>query len=175
MSLISQIRAASIKRESMEDVLDYFRTSYPGSKTNKAGKTTYQWQSKFADFAAPEWGIKRDSVMRRFQKGRTGEARTQEQTEQEYAKLGEKLPPILPSGGTITGKIWAKFSDGACEERWILPETVSRSDLVMLLGMSDLDASQVIVDRYMEQDPDEPIATIGDCPPPQLHFEPEYA
>lgn len=176
MTLSDQVNAVGIPRTAREDIFAYYRAEYPGSKTLKSGKTAYEWQSQLATDLSQVVGIKRASVMRRFQKrgekGATIEKAVSKGHEDEYQALGESLPPKPPDGGYhIKGVVWIKFSDGECEPRDV-DEYITEDDATMLANAADADLVQMIVNHYMEEEggmaTDEPQTMIGDCQPPNL-------
>src|SRR5258708_4081214 len=107
MSFYDNIVAASTPRETPEDFFDYYHEQYTGTHVRK-GKITYDWQGKLADDLSQVLGIKRDSVMRRFQGARAG--KVSKRQEAEYELLGESLPPKPPQGYHIHGTQYVKYS-----------------------------------------------------------------
>lgn len=176
MSLYEQVRAVGTSRTTREDVFDYYRAEYPGSKTNKKGETIENWKGVYATDQAHVSGVKRDSIMRRFQKrgenGATIDKPVSKAHEDEYQALGESLPSIPPDGGYhIEGEVWVKFSDGACEPRDV-DLYIRGEDAAKLAKAAEADLAQMVVNHYMEEeggiDTDEPQARTGDCQPPRL-------
>lgn len=156
MSFYDQIRDAS--KRTWEETITYYQKEYPGSKTNKAGVTSYEWQSKLAtdvaNLPAPEGKtqIKRASVMRRFQKRAGKVASTSAKHQSEYAQVGETLPIKVPSGGYhVTGTMKVKYSDGS-EWDATIDETITGEDAATLAGMSPEDMPQGIANYYQTED-----------------------
>ena len=151
MSLYDQIREASPKR-SWEEVITYYKKEYPGSKTNKAGVTSYAWQSKLATDVSETTGVERKSVMRRFQKRAGKVAPVSEKHQAEYADVGEALPPKVPEGGYhISGTVWVKYSDDVYDAREI-DEAISGEDAEALAKLSPDQMMQGLVNYYQTGD-----------------------
>lgn len=149
--IYEQVIAVSDPRETQADVLDYYQRAYGGG-----------WKSKLARDLSPIAGVKPDSIMRRFQKGRSGSAKSRAQSQAEYQELGEQLPPKAPeSGYHIHGTIWVQFS-GDCEEREI-DETITGADAdeLVILASKGL-GEKAIINQYMGDDIDS-VEGFGPC------------
>jgi hypothetical protein len=152
-SLLARIRELATTRETPDEVFDYYQQQYPGHKTLKNGKTIFAWQSKLADDLSQVLGIKRESVMRRFQGARAG--KISKSQADEYQALGEMLPPNPPDNGyLVSGTIYVKYSND-CEEREIEPPMhISYEDAKRMLAMDTDKAVQAVANAY-QADQDE--------------------
>lgn len=158
-----------INPRSWEDVLDYYQKEYPGQQTRiykKTGevKTVYEWQGKLATDLSNKLGIKRASVMRRFQGERAGKVSSKQQAE--YEELAEDLPPMIPDNGYhITGTIWVKYSE-ECVEREV-DEFVSGEDAEGMIAADDM--LQAFANYYNTGDVSE--GNYDVCDKPKLYIE----
>jgi len=171
VSILDEVRAYGRTRETPDEVFDYYKKEYPGSKTLKNGKVQYAWQGKLADDLSQVLGIERKSVMRRFQGVRAG--KVSKSQEDEYQALGQSLPLIPPEGrGHITGTIWVKYSED-CEDREVDID-LSHADVVRLFEMAVDEMIQAVANGYQSNQPgDVDIDFKGPdwCAEPDLQFE----
>jgi hypothetical protein len=178
-NLLKQIYDAGTPRETQSDVSSYYRQEYPGQKTNKKGVTTYEWQGRLSDDLSNVLGVKRASIMRRFQKGRKDKEVSKKHAD-EYEALGAMLPPKPPAGGYhITGTIWFKYADQPCEDREV-DEIITGSQAKELANMAYEDMLQSVLNSYMSNDgqgnnnihKDEPmLAVSSECEESNLTVE----
>lgn len=143
------------------EIIDYYQREYPSR-----GKGS--WKQMLVNTLSAMTGQKPKTLEKRFDVQRRNNP--EPKNAQQYKDLGAMLPPQLPKGEYhVTGIVWVKFSDGACEERDV-DEVLSYEEAVAMLKMNSRDAAQMLVNKYMEEEPDEdePTASIGDCNPPDL-------
>lgn len=174
MSLCSDILDVSDPRESKSDVVEYFKEKFPGSKTDKKGRTIEAWRSHATTAYQNAYEevtgnpIKRASAAREFQ-GKRGES-SGKANKAIWEKIGEGIPPRPPEDGyKITGTVWIKFSE-ECEERDI-DETIDGKEAKKLAEWAFNDeecqgTGQKIINYYMEEDIDS--NSPGECNPPEL-------
>lgn len=137
MSFQEDFSALNTPRGSRDDVVDYYRQEYPGQKTLKNGEIRYEWKSKLADDLSSKLGIKRESVLRRFQKRGGVEKDTSKKNASEYQAIGAKLPPKIPSGGYhIDGKITVEYSPGKWKT-YTINEKITGDQARELAAMDD--------------------------------------
>jgi len=90
---------------SKADVIDYYRDTYKGQRTDKKGNVTYEWKTKLVNdligVAKNKKGedLSRANISRRFQAGRESTNATAK-GKGEYETIGKKLPP---TGRTLKG------------------------------------------------------------------------
>lgn len=83
---------------SKSDIIEYYRDTYKGVKETKKGPI-YEWKTRIvSDLQGIVVGkngepMSRANIARRFQSGRENQAASP-RGKQEYASLGQKLPPI---------------------------------------------------------------------------------
>ncbi len=169
LDLAKHIKAISKPRETREQVVDYFRDKYPGSKTQKGGKVIPEWKGKLSDVLEPYTTSKsggpqkHEYIMRRFQArgGKSWEdtAPSKKQRE-EYKALGATLPRIPPTGIHVTGTVCVRYQDQPCEPRNI-SVVLEGDEMVILMETMDM---QVIINKYMMIDLDDDEPTISECP-----------
>ncbi len=176
MSFLEEVFEVSPRRTSKAEVVDYYRSQYPGSKTDKRGRTIEAWRSKAADVYQQVTGLNRNSALREFQGTRANSSgRTNRET---WETIGDMLPPMVPENGyLITGTVWVKFSDGQCEERELTDERITGKEARALLKAAIEENERQLEDyalnHYMTDsiDDSEHEARYGDCQAPDLHIQ----
>jgi hypothetical protein len=176
LDLAKKIKDISRPRETREDIVEYYQEKYPGQKTDKKGKVTYEWKSKLVSdlqgfTTAKDGGLmKKKDIARRFENRRDkfGNVKRWEDTppgpkqREEYKALGEYLPPKPPDGIHVFGNICVRYQDQPCESRNI-SVTIEGDEMQLLLETFDM---QIIVNKYMMIDVDDEEPTITECPCP---------
>lgn len=167
--LHAQIQAISHVRESKQDVIEYFKEQYPGSKMDSKGRKIEKWRGEAANALSEVTGLSHDSALRRFQGTRAESSKVTNKTKAEFKAIGEKLPIKPPPGGYhIFGTVYMKFSSGDCEEREV-DEYITGEEADELANMSNGHTGQAVVNHYMEDALwSEPSARIGGCQEPEL-------
>lgn len=173
MSLCSDIIDASDPRLSKQDVVDYYKEKYPGSKVDSRGRSIAAWRSHATTAYAGATGLSRASAAREFQGQRA--ASSGRANKAIWEQIGEKLPPRPPDNGfRIYGTVWVKYSE-ECEERDI-DETIAGKAAMQLIDYAmnceeqEATLHQAIINQYQNDDID--VKGPNECNPPDLHVEP---
>lgn len=161
MSFYDQLRDVLEYPETREEIIEVYRERYPGVKTQKNGRVIEEWKGKLAADLEGMTGISRKNLMRRFQNRgnkRWEDTEPSARQEEEYKKLGETLPPIVPHGGFhIWGIVWIKYSK-ECVDRDIDIYVTGR-DAEFLAKTAEV---QVVINLYNEMPSD--AQGYAECP-----------
>lgn len=129
------VKNISKPRETRGEVVGYYQSRYPGVMRSKKGEPILTkkgeeiplWKSKLSEALQPFTVGKngkpqvKDSIMRRFQaRGakRWEDIKPSKKQQEEYKKLGAKLPYLPPEEGiNISGTLCMKYQDDPCEDR----------------------------------------------------------
>jgi len=158
LDLAKKIKDISTVRKTREDVVDYYRDKYPAN-----------WKAKLAEehraFTTSKSGdmMSKKNIERRFQsrEGKSWESRKPSKAQQEeYAMHGEYLPKKPPSAIEVHGNVCVRYADQPCEPRFI-NVVLEGDEMEYMLETMDM---QVIINKYMMIDVDDPEPTIAECP-----------
>ncbi len=174
MDIYEQMREVGVPRTTKAEIIDYYQQAYTGRGQSGWKQNLIHDLLRSKDITPNTVGEREyarvtKNTAKRFDTQRRNNPEPRNAAE--YEALGEALPAMPPEGGYhIFGIIFVVFSDGECEEREI-DEYITGKDADKLAMSAAEDLAQQIINHYMEEDTDEPTASIGRCDPPQLTVE----
>ena len=160
------VEAVSTYRETRSQIIEYYKALFPNVKELKNGKRIEEWKGHLAQDLEPYANLSKASLMRRFQSGREN-SKLSAKGKEEYARLGDTLPPIAPKGYRLEpgSVLYIHFSED-CVKRTIKDPLFLEGAAAKAFTKAALmtgGAEQMLVNVYMKL-PYDSMMGPGVCP-----------